>query len=83
MGGFGEQGEDLACDEALETADDLLLGETFGGAALDVGDGGFVPPHAHDHGPVERGVGLSVPAAVEAVSAVGLARTGRDRAGAA
>ena len=50
---------------------------------VDVGDGGLVPAHAHDDASVERGVGLAVAAAVEAVASVGLAGPGRDGTGAA
>jgi hypothetical protein len=39
--------------------------------------------HAHDDHPVEGGVGLAVPTAVEPVSAVGLAGSSWDGAGAA
>ena len=74
---------DLACEESFEAADDVFLGEAFGGAAGGVVDGGLVEAHAHDGGPVERGVGLSVSAAVQAVPAAGHSRAGGDRAGAA
>ena len=72
----------LAGDEAFEAADDVFLGEAFGAAAGDVVDGGLVEAHADDDDPVERCVGLAVPAAVEAVP-VGLPGRGGDRAGAA
>ena len=42
--------------------------EAFRGSSIDVGDGLGVPVHAHDHGPVERGVGLAVAASVESVA---------------
>ena len=61
---------DLAGEEALQAADDVLLREAFGGAAGDVVDGRLVEAHAHDGGPVERGVGLAVAAAVEAMPVV-------------
>src|SRR3954471_9158661 len=78
-----EEVVDLASQEALEAADDLALRQSFGGAAGDVVDGGLGPAHAHDDHAVERGVGLPVPAAVEAVAAVGLAGPGRNRTGTA
>jgi hypothetical protein len=43
------QRPDLACEQALETADDLGLGFAFGGAACDVGPGRLVVLHADDH----------------------------------
>lgn len=71
-GGLGEGGPrpvvvdervvDLACDKALQTADDVLLREALRAAAGDVIDGRLVPAHAHDHDPVERCVGLTVTA---------------------
>lgn len=62
---------DLACEESFEAADDVFIGEAFGGAASDIVDGGLVESHAHDDSAVERGVGLAVPAAVQAVPAAG------------
>jgi hypothetical protein len=73
---------DLAGDEPLHATDDLGLGLAFGGSSGDVGDGGLVEAHPDDDDAVQRGVGLAVAAAVEAV-ADGLARGGRDRTGAA
>src|SRR3954454_20934277 len=87
-GGLGRRGGrcegvvDLAGDVAFEAADDLPFTLAFGGAAGDVVDGGLVKAHADDDGAVERAVGLSVTAVVEAV-ALGGARAGGDRAGAA
>jgi hypothetical protein len=62
--------EDFACDVALEAADDLAFGQSFGGTAFDVGAGGFVVAYAHDGHDVERAVGGSVAAAAESVPAV-------------
>src|SRR3954451_9282354 len=73
---------DLSGDVAFEAGDDFAFAFAFGGAPGDVVDGGLVKAHADDHGPIERAVGLSVPAVVEAVALDG-ARAGRDRAGAA
>src|SRR3954447_15865620 len=78
-----ESSIDLAGEVALETADDLPLGQALGGAAGDVVDGRLVPAHAHDHRPVEGSVGLPVAAAVKAVAAVGATGAGGDGAGAA
>ena len=72
----------LAGDEASEAADDVFLGEAFGAAAADIVDGGLVGAHADDHDPVDRGVGLAVRAAVEAVEVDLPGRCG-DGAGAA
>ncbi len=60
-------GPDFAGEEALQAADDLGLGLAFSGAPGDMGLGGFVVLHPHDHDPVESRVGLAVSAAVEAV----------------
>ena len=74
----GEQVVDLACDVALEATDDVLLGSTCDGSALDVLDGWRVPAHSDDNDPIERRVGLAVPAAEQAMPAVRLPGTGRD-----
>jgi len=71
----GEQLVELSGEVALESdeaADDVFLGELVSGALRELGDRRFVPSHADDHGAVESGVGLSVRAAVRAVTAVGL-----------
>ena len=73
---------DLACDEALQAADDVLLRQALGGAARDVVDGRLMEAHADDHGAVDRSVGLAVTAAVETVL-VRETRRRRDRTGAA
>ena len=73
---------DVACDEALQAADDVLLGESLGGAPPDVVDGRLVPAHQHDHDSVERRVGLSLPASNEPVPVRDTRRRG-DRASAA
>src|SRR5205823_8299971 len=78
-----EEGVDLAGEVALEAADDVFGGETFGAAAGDVGAGGLVVAHAHDDGTVEGGVGVAVAAAVETVSAGGLTGAGGQWADAA
>ena len=56
---------DLASDEALQAADDVLLRQALGGASADVVDGRLVPAHADDHDPLESRVGMAVAAAVE------------------
>ena len=73
--------KDLAAEKAFETADDLPFGPLFSSASFDVGAGGCVEPHPHDDGPVERGVGLSMTAAVEAVAARRHPGRSRDGAG--
>jgi hypothetical protein len=83
--GFGwtaEIAEDLACDEALEAADDLPLALALSRTALEVVKGGLVSAHAHDHHAMEGSVGLTMPAAVQPMPAGFVAR-GRHRAGAA
>src|SRR5277367_4784759 len=75
-------GPDFACDVAFEAADDFGFGLAFGNASGDVGAGGFVVFHSDDDDAVQCGVGASVSASVEAVSA-GFAAGGRDGAGAA
>jgi hypothetical protein len=54
-------GVDLADEVALEAADDLPLGQAFGGASLDVGAGGFVVAHPDDGGHVEGAVAARSP----------------------
>src|SRR6188472_4659145 len=66
---------ELACDVALEAADDLGLGLAFGGASFGVGAGAFAVAQAADGDHVQRAVGVTVAAVAEAV-AVGAA--GRD-----
>src|SRR5690606_14532949 len=78
----GDELVELAGDVAFEAADDLLLGQAVFGASFHVGAGAGVPAQAADGDPVERFVGLSVAAAVEAVPA-GLAGRGGDRGGTA
>src|SRR5690606_2753378 len=78
----GDELVELAGDVAFEAADDLLLGQAVFGASFHVGAGAGVPAQAADDDPVERFVGLSVAAAVEAVP-VGLAGRGGDRRGTA
>ncbi len=59
-----------------------FFGASFGGASLLVGVGAGVPAQAAEGDAVERGVGLAVAAAVEAVSvgASGAGGQGRDAA---
>jgi hypothetical protein len=77
-----EQREQLSGDVALEAAGDVASGESFFGAPVGVGAGvGVVAEADHGDGP-ERVVGLAVATAVESVTC-GLARRGRDGAGAA
>ena len=71
--------KDLSNNEALEASDNLGLALSLGGTPLDVVEGGLVNAHAHDDHTVEGGIGLSVAAAVEPVSA-GLAAGCWDRA---
>ena len=57
-----------------------FFGQSFGGAAFDVGAGALVVAHADQHDGVQGVVGCAVAAAVEAV-AVGAPGGGRDRGG--
>ena len=68
--------KDLAGEKAFETADDLPFGPPFSGASFDVVEGWCVELHPHDDGPVERGVGLAMSAAVEAVGVGARMRAG-------
>src|ERR1700682_6733268 len=63
--GVCEEGVELSGHVALEAADDLSLGESFLGAALDVVTGAGVGDHAHHHDAPERLVGSAVAATVE------------------
>ena len=51
---------DLAGDVTLQAADDLLLGQAFFAAAVDVGAGGGVGAHPGDHDPPQGMAGLAV-----------------------
>lgn len=73
---------DLAGEVALEAPHDLGFALALGGVSGHVGLGRFMPVHPGDHSPVQRGVGLSVSAAVEPVPG-GLAGGGWHRVGAA
>ena len=73
--------KDLAGEKAFKTADDLPFGPPFSGASFDVVEGWCVEPHPHDDGPVERGVGLAMTAAVEAVAPRRHPGRSRDGAG--
>lgn len=59
---------DLAGDVALEAADDLALGGSFGFASSGVGACAWAEAEAADRGEVEGAVGLSLAAAVEPVA---------------
>ena len=72
----GQVGVDLAGDVALEAADDLSFAEAFGGAALDVVDGGLVAPHSDQGDDVEGAVGGAVASSAESVSSGGAAAAG-------
>lgn len=61
-------GEDLACDVALEAADDILSGEPFGDPPRDVVAGPLAMVHAHDRYAVENSVGLAIVAPRQSVS---------------
>src|SRR5436305_2908576 len=74
--------EGFAGDVALEAAEDLAFVEAVGGALGGVGLGALAVAEAADGDHVERSVGLSVAAGVEAV-AVGAAGACLDRGGAA
>ena len=73
---------DLSRKEAFQASDDLACGPAIGGASGDVVAGWLVESHADDDGSIERGVGLSVAASIEAVPAGGPPGRGRDRTGA-
>ena len=61
-----EQGVvDLAGDEALQTADDVLLGQALGRPSPDIVEGRLVPAHADGHDAVECRVSLTVAATKE------------------
>ena len=82
VSGGAEVEVDLAGDVALQAADDLCLGQAFGGAPFGVGAGRRVRAHPGDHDAPQGVVGLPVTTGVEAVP-FGLAGGGRDRGGAA
>src|SRR5664279_1042608 len=65
-----ERGVDLADDCTFEAADDLLLGFSLGGAALNVGSGGRVPAQSVDHDEVYNGI--SCTPILRAISAIEL-----------
>src|SRR5215471_13695830 len=67
-GAWAQVGVDLAGDVPLEAADDLLLGQAFFAAPVDVGAGGRVGAHPGDDDPVEGVVSLPVAAGVEPIS---------------
>ena len=82
VSGGAEVGVDLAGDVPFQAADDLCLGQAFGGAPFDVGAGRGVGAHPGYHDPPQGVVGLPVAGGVEAVP-FGLAGGGRDRGGGA
>jgi hypothetical protein len=82
VSGGAEVGVDLAGDVAFQAADDLCLGQAFGGAPFDVGAGRGVGAHPGDHNAPQGVVGLPVAGGVEAVP-FGLAGGGGDRGGGA
>ena len=59
---------DLASEETFQVPDDLSLGSAVRRAACDVINGRLMVPHADDDGSIERGVGLSVAATIEAAT---------------
>src|SRR5690625_4708743 len=71
--------EELSCHVALQAADDLLLRQPFCRSSSGIVDGWLVPPQTHDHGSVERCVGLSVSASIQPLSSGGPSRGGGDR----
>ena len=77
---------DLASEKTFQAPNDLPFGSAgrrAGRAACDVINGRLMVPHADDDGSIERGVGLSVAASIEAVPAGGHPGRGRDRTRAA
>ena len=62
---------DLASEETFQAPDDFSLGSAVRRAACDVINGRLMVPHADNDGSIERGVGLSVAATIEAVPASG------------
>src|SRR6266540_899902 len=72
----------LAGDVAFEAAEDFASVESFGGAFRGVGAGALAVAEPADGDHVQRPVGLSVAAVVEAVAG-GAAGAGGDRGGAA
>ena len=62
---------DLAGEEAFEAPDDIAFGPAASSPSCDVINGRLMVPHADDDGSIERGVGLSVAATIEAVPASG------------
>ena len=56
---------DLACDVALEDADDLFLRQAFFDAPFDIGAGARLGAHASDDDVPQRRVGLAVTAGVD------------------
>lgn len=58
----------LADDIMFQAAGNVAFGLSFGGAACDVGFGGFVKAHAYDDCSIDGGLELSVAAVVDAVA---------------
>src|SRR5262245_31178969 len=67
---------DLPGNEALQTTDDVLLGQSLRRAPRQVVDRRLMPAEPHDHDAVERSVGLPVAATVETMSMRHAARRG-------
>ena len=59
---------DLACEVALKTSDRFLLGATVFDSPVDVVASAWIADHAGEDDLPERGVGLTVTTAVEAVT---------------
>src|SRR4051812_35054705 len=72
----GQVGVDLACDVALEAADDLALAQAFGGPACDIVASWLVMSHPDDSDDVEGAVCRSITAAAEPVAPGGAATAG-------
>ncbi len=60
---------DVAGEEPIQAANDVLLGEALGSAASDIVDGGLVESHSYYGYSVQRRFGLSMPASVETMPA--------------
>src|SRR5829696_1395497 len=80
--GLGDDLVDLAGDVALEAAQGLTAGLALGDAPGKVGAGLWIPAQTRQRDAIQRGIGLSVAAAVQA-QAGGLAGGHLDRTGAA
>ena len=79
---FFEDSEGLAGDVAFEAAADFSFGFAFGGAAFDVGFGGWIMALSAEDDGVDGLVEVSIAGAVEAVSGLLSSAGGRDWGGA-